>query len=98
MWWMSADNGTLEGAVTYDGRTNRAFGQRAVAFNAAGDVQIPNNPAFEFTGGNGTIEALIYLERGAQQDGTIFAWAADDQHGWLRSSGEQGRLNAYLFQ
>ncbi len=72
-----ARNGTLEGAVTYDGRTNRAFGQRAVTFNATGAVQIPNNPAFEFTGGNGTIEALVYLERGAQQDGTIFAWAAD---------------------
>ncbi len=70
-------HGTLEGAVTYDGRTNRAFGQRAVAFNGAGDVQIPNNPAFEFTGGNGTIEALIYLVGGAPQDGTIFAWAAD---------------------
>ena len=70
-------NGTLEGGVMYDSRTNRSYGQRGVTFSGAGDVQIPNNPAFEFAGGNGTIEALIYLDRGSQQDDTIFAWAAD---------------------
>lgn len=70
-------NGQLEGIVTYDGRTNRAFGQRAVSFNAGGDVQIPNNPAFEFSGGNGTVEAIIYMDGTAFQDETIFAWAYD---------------------
>ncbi|MEO7675409.1 MAG: LamG-like jellyroll fold domain-containing protein, partial [Verrucomicrobiota bacterium] len=70
-------NGTLEGVVSYDGRTNRSFGQRAVAFTGAGVVQIPNNPAFEFSSGNGTIEGLIYLEGGAFQDNTIFSLAYD---------------------
>ena len=44
-------NGTLENGANYDGRTNRAFGVRALAFSGAGDVQVPNNPAFEFTVG-----------------------------------------------
>jgi len=70
-------NGTLENGVGYDGRTNRAFGERALAFTGAGDVQIPNNPAFEFNGGNGTIEALMYLGSGSSQPGTIFSVAFD---------------------
>ena len=70
-------NGTLENGANYDGRTNRAFGVRALAFSGAGDVQVPNNPAFEFSGGNGTIEALVYLGSGSQQPGTILAWAFD---------------------
>ncbi|HRT10828.1 MAG TPA: hypothetical protein P5233_20780, partial [Candidatus Paceibacterota bacterium] len=70
-------HGTLEGVVSYDGRTNRAFGQRSLAFTGGGDVQIPNNPAFEFSGGNGTLEALVYLEAGGASDGTIFAWSYD---------------------
>lgn len=70
-------NGTVDGVVSYDGRTNRAFGQRAIAFTGNGNVQIPSNPAFEFSSGNGTIEAAVYLESGGAQDGTIFAWAYD---------------------
>ena len=70
-------NGTLNGTVTFDGRTTRAFGQRTVSFSAAGDVQIENNPAFEFGGGNGTVEALVYLNKSVSQDGTIFSWAWD---------------------
>ncbi len=70
-------NGTLELNATYDGRTNRAFGERAMAFNADGDVQVPNNPAFEFSSGNGTIEALVYLSAGATDDPTIAAQTID---------------------
>ncbi|MCX6925287.1 MAG: immunoglobulin domain-containing protein, partial [Verrucomicrobia bacterium] len=70
-------NGTLEGGASYDGRTNSAFGQRALGFNLNGDVTIPNNPAFEFSGGNGTIEALVYLSQAAPVDATIFAKAND---------------------
>jgi hypothetical protein len=68
-------NGTLENGAGYDGRTNRAFGERALAFTGAGDVQVPNNPAFEFSDGNGTIEALTYLASGSSQPGTIFSLA-----------------------
>ena len=87
-------NGTLEGAVTYDGRTNRAFGQRALAFQGAGDVQIYNNPAFEFSGGNGTIEALVYLASGATAPGTIFglAWDGGDIGYALQASADGSQL------
>ena len=70
-------HGILEGVVSYDGRTNRAYGQRSLVFTGGGDVQIPNNPAFEFSSGNGTIEALVYLDGGGASDGTIFAWSYD---------------------
>jgi hypothetical protein len=70
-------NGALELGATYDGRTNRTFGARALSFNLDGDVQIPNNPALEFTNGFGTIEALIYLGQATVSDPTIFAEVAD---------------------
>ena len=70
-------NGTLELAAAYDGRTNRAFGQRAVWFSGDGDVQIPNNPAFTFSAGSGTVEAVIYLGSSTLDDPTIFAEAYD---------------------
>jgi len=66
-------NGLLELGTTYDGRTNTAFGQRALSFNADGDVQIPNNSAFEFSSGFGTIEALVYMSQAMSSDPTIFA-------------------------
>jgi hypothetical protein len=87
-------SGMLEANATYDGRTNRSFGQRAVAFKADGVVQIPNSPAFEFSGGNGTIEALIYQESARAQAGTIFAWAHDGgQIGYaLQVSGDGAQI------
>ena len=88
-------NGTLELNATYDGRTNRAFGQRSVAFNANGGVQIPANPAYEFAGGNGTIEALVYLTSSTLTDQTIFALATDggeDLYYALRISRDGGSL------
>jgi hypothetical protein len=66
-------NGTLELNATYDGRTNRAFGQRALSFNADGDVTIPNNTIYDFTGGNGTVEALVYVDHATVNDQAIFA-------------------------
>jgi len=74
-------NGALEGDANYDGRTNTSFGQRAVSFSGHGDVQIPNNTAFEFSGGNGTIEALVYLSQPAATDPTIFGEGTSDQSG-----------------
>ena len=56
--------GTLEGNASYDGRTDRAFGQRALALDRAGllgDVTMPNDPDYTFPGGTGTIEAIVYM-------------------------------------
>jgi hypothetical protein len=69
-------SGALELNATYDGRTNRAFGERALAFNGDGDVQIPNSAAFEF-GSEGTLEGLVFLSRVTADNPTIFAWAQD---------------------
>jgi len=66
-------HGILEGIASYDGRTNRSFGQRALSLTGAGDVFIPNNPAFEFPGGNGTVEALVYVNGTSLDERTIFA-------------------------
>ena len=77
-------NGTLEGTASWDGRTNRSFGVRALRLKntADGDVKIPNVPAFEFdtaSGGNGTIEAIVYMDQGGSAaPQTIFS-EADDQ-------------------
>ena len=70
-------NGTLELAATFDGRTNDTFGARSLSFNLDGDVQIPNNPAFEFSSGFGTIEAVIYLSQATVTAPIIFAEAQD---------------------
>lgn len=72
-----AYNGALELNATYDGRTNDSFGQRALSLNFDGDVQIPNNPAFDFSGGDGTIEALVFLSQAAISQPTFFAEGYD---------------------
>ena len=77
----AAHNGTLEGGTSYDGRINRAFGQRALLFDTDGDVQIPNNPAFEFGSGNGTVEAIVYMGRAPAEDPTIFSVEYDSGAG-----------------
>ncbi len=61
-------NGTLELGTILDGRTNRAFGQRSVTFYGDGQVNIPNNPDFEFSSGNGSIEGIVYLDPAAAND------------------------------
>ena len=71
-------NGTMELGAYYDGRTARSFGQRAAAFNGDGDVQIPNNPAFEFQSGNGTIEAVVYMSRSTPDNPVIFSEGWDE--------------------
>lgn len=73
-----ARNGTLQTGASYDGRTTRSYGQRALRFKGDSEVQVPANPAFEFTGGTGgTIEAVIYLARGAvPANETIFSLAS----------------------
>jgi hypothetical protein len=77
----AAKSGTWEVGITptYDGRTNRAFGQRALMFNLNGNVQIPAEGAYDFSSGNGTIEALIYLDAGVPFDATVFAVGWDGQ-------------------
>ena len=77
-------NGILELNAKYDSRTNRSFGERALSLNGDGDVQIPNNPAYEFGGGNGTVEALVYLTTPVvpgflvPNNATIFSVASSD--------------------
>jgi hypothetical protein len=73
-----SNNGTLEGTAEFDGRTNYAFGVRALRLKNTddGDVTIPNNPAFEFGSGTGTIEAMVHLDQAlSQTNETIFSEA-----------------------
>jgi hypothetical protein len=70
-------NGTFGGKATYDGQTNTTFGQRSASFQADGFIQIPNNAAFEFSGGSGTIEAIINMREVTGTEPTIFAENVD---------------------
>ena len=70
-------DGLLENNANYDGRTNRSFGQRALSFNVDGDVEVPYNAAYEFPSGNGTIEALVYLNQATVENATIFSENVD---------------------
>jgi hypothetical protein len=59
-----ANRGTLEGNATYDGRTDRSFGQLALAIDRAGnlgDETLTNDPDYSFPGGAGSIEAIVYM-------------------------------------
>lgn len=89
-------NGAFETA-SYDGRTNTTFGQRSIAFQGDGDIQIPNNAAFEFPSGNGTIEALVYLSGAQGTEPTIFAKANDggDTYYVIGASKDGGNLICY---
>lgn len=73
----SAHDGALVGDAGYDGRTNRAFGQRALVFDGNAAVSIPNDSAYEFGSGAGTIEALVYLNSLAGADTPIFSEGPD---------------------
>ena len=66
-------DGEIDPNATYTGATNSSFGQRALFFNENGDVQVPNNPAYEFPSGNGTIEAAIYMNGATVDNPTIFS-------------------------
>ncbi len=74
-------NGALENDASYDGRTNRAFGQRALSFDGDADVEVPNNAAYEFSSGFGTIEALVYMSQAPAQAAAIFSENID-QNGY----------------
>lgn len=69
--------GLLEFTTTYDGRTNRSFGERALSFDGNGVVQVPGKADYEFASGNGTIEALVFLNNTTTEDATIAALAYD---------------------
>ncbi len=70
-------NGIVENGAGYDGRTNISFGQRALSFDLVGDVQVPNKPDYSFPNGNGTLEAMVYLNQGTVSPPAIFALAED---------------------
>lgn len=90
---LAANTGTLEGNAGYDGRTDRAFGQRALAFNRnehLGDVMLPNDPVYSFPGGSGTIETIVYMDElgvylnsGAWTFPTIFSIGEPDRSSFL---------------
>jgi hypothetical protein len=71
----ASHNGLLEANANYDGRTNGVFGHRALLFNQDGDVAVTQNAAFDFLGGNGTIEAIVNLSRVMASEPTIFSLA-----------------------
>ena len=71
-------NGTLALGAIYDGQTNRALIQRALAFNVDGHVGIPANSVFDFQSGNGTVEALATVDHATLQNQTLFSVAWDD--------------------
>jgi hypothetical protein len=73
-----AANGTLQEGVSYDGRTDRSYGERALRFSGSGEVTLEPNEAFEFSDGTGSIEALVYAQT-PKVDGpqTIFSVASD---------------------
>jgi hypothetical protein len=59
-----ANAGTLEANASYESRTDRAFGQRAIDLDRSqnvGAVVLSNNPAYSFPGGSGTFEAVVYM-------------------------------------
>src|SRR5439155_12405034 len=59
-----AKTGALEGGASYDSRTDRSFGQRALALDRGanlGDVMLANSPEYSFPSGVGTIEAVVYM-------------------------------------
>ncbi|HMJ66118.1 MAG TPA: LamG-like jellyroll fold domain-containing protein, partial [Candidatus Binatia bacterium] len=73
-----AHDGSLSWLAGYDGRTNRSFGERALRFTGANDVTIPNSSDYEFAGGLGTVEAIVYLSGPSSAgNGTIFSLASN---------------------
>jgi len=74
----AANSGLLEGAATYDGRTDRSFGQRALALDRSGkigDVLLTNDTDYFFQGGAGTFEAVVYMsELGGYQNSGASVW------------------------
>jgi hypothetical protein len=73
-----ANTGMLEGNASYDGRTDRSFGQRALALDRGvnlGDVTMSNNPDYTFPDGIGTIEAIVYMnELGAYINSSLWTF------------------------
>ena len=70
-------NASLEGGASYDGRTNRSYGERAVRLRGDGAAVLLATPAYEFADGTGTVEALVHLDNPAvPRPKTIFSVAA----------------------
>jgi hypothetical protein len=68
--------GTLSFSGGYDGRTNRAFGERALRFTGNNEVTVAADPRYEFASGAGTVEAIVYLAGpSAAGNATIFSVA-----------------------
>ncbi|HEX2749779.1 MAG TPA: LamG-like jellyroll fold domain-containing protein [Verrucomicrobiales bacterium] len=58
-------NAAATAGASFDGRTTRSYGERALRLKGDGEATIPANPSFEFTpAGGGTIEAVVFLAKG----------------------------------
>jgi hypothetical protein len=73
-----APAGDLEGNASFDGGTNRSYGERALYLTGEGDVQIPAFASYEFPSGAGTVEALVDLFSGNAGNIIIFSEASPD--------------------
>lgn len=91
----AAQGGTLDSTVTYDGRTDRSLGQRALRFTGSGQVSLAPNPAYEFADGTGTVEAIVYLNPGASVgQATLFSIAESGSvYYQLRASLDGGSIS-----
>lgn len=71
-------NATLHAGASWDGRTTRSYGRRALRLKGTSEAAIPANPAYEFAAASGgTIEGIVYMATGAPPGNqTIFSVAA----------------------
>ena len=90
-------DGVLENGASFDGRTNTTFGARSLLFNQNGDVQIPNNPAFEFPNGAGTIEFLVSQSAALGSSAFILSENQDGGPGQNYAIGATGDGNNLTF-
>lgn len=71
--------GEVEDVSSYESRVDRSYGERSLRFKrrAPKAVTAPANAAFDFSGGTGTIEALVYLESSPTTGRATILAAAD---------------------
>jgi hypothetical protein len=91
-------NGALEGTASYDGQTNRSYGQRALYLTGGGDVQVPPNSAYEFPSGGGTVEALVDLFAGSAGNMVFLSEASTDGTQIRYAFGASGDGSALTYQ
>lgn len=71
-------NATLHAGASWDGRTTRSYGRRALRLKGNSEAAVPANPAYEFApASGGTIEAIVYMAAGPPPGNqTLFSLAS----------------------